>query len=202
MSSTNVNRPRFILRPKNISNQQSLQQAIKYLIQKDNKLEQLFTAVTDFDIFSVVKKSYPALIAAIIGQKIKFQTARALRSKLYTIYGTEFTPQDLLDQDLSFLGPVCATIINTVTKYIIDNNIDLTEDNIKKLDIVKGVGQWTIQTTMLTCLMDWDIFPVKDKFIETRMKKIYGPNCNFVAVSQQWAPYRSLVSWYLWRWFP
>ena len=175
-----------------------------YLINKDPKLKEVFDIVdaSGFQLHTVIKDPYTALVGAIIGQKISYTTAKSLRSKLYSQYGSVITPQMLQNQDLSFLGSVPASIITNVTNYIIINNVDLhTEAGIRSLINVNGVGSWTIDTTLLTCLKHWDLFPLNDKFLQTRMKRLYGKDCDMKTISNNWAPYRSLVTWYLWRWF-
>ena len=141
-------------------------------------------------------------MGAIIGQKISYTAARSLRSKLYSRYGSEISPIMLKGQDLSFLGTIPATIIRDVTDYIIINNVDLnTEEGIRSLINVSGIGSWTIDTTLLTCLKNWDLFPLGDKFLQARMKRLYGNGYNANNISTNWIPYRSVVTWYLWRWF-
>lgn len=174
------------------------------LISIDPKLEILFNHVdlSGFKLHAIIKNSYPSLIAAIIGQKISYYKAKSLRGQLYSKYGTNFTPQNLKNEDLSFLGFTSSNIILNVTNHIIDNNIDLSiEENIRSLVKIKGIGNWTIETTLLTCLKNWDIFPLADKFIIKNMKRLYGPNVNINEISSKWSPYKSIVTWYLWRWF-
>ena len=176
----------------------------KHLVTVDPQLAVVFTAVDNsgFKLHTVIKEPYVALIAAIIGQKIRYQTAKDLRGKLYTQLGTTFTPQQLLQANLSFLNTTASTIIHDVTRYIITHNVDLsTEDGIRSLKWVNGIGPWTVETTLLTCLKNWNLFPLGDKFLQVRMKKLYGAKCDMVAISERWAPYKSVVTWYLWRWF-
>lgn len=106
-----------------------------------------------FLLHTVIKN--PSLVAAIIGQKIAFTTARKLRSQFYRRYGTDFTPEQIYNQDLSFLGQ--ATIIQDVTSYLIAMT---TEADIRELECIQGIGPWTIETTLLTCLKNWDLFPL------------------------------------------
>ena len=175
-----------------------------YLIQVDPCLKTVFDTVdqSGFQLHSIIKSPYVALISAIIGQKISYAAAKALRGKLFSIYGTSFGPNDLYRRDLSFLGNVPCTIIQNVTEYILCHNIDLSEtSHLLSLQNVSGIGEWTIETTLLTCLKNWDIFPLKDKFLQARMTKLYGKGCDTKTISLKWAPYRSVVTWYMWRWF-
>lgn len=184
---------------------QQLEAVKEYLCQQDPQLRNLFVTVdgTDFRLHTVIKTPYTALIAAIVGQKISYVTAKKLRGQLYSRYGSSFTPAQLKNADLSFLGSTASGIIAAITNYILDHNIDLnTEANIRSLEVVHGIGPWTVETTLLTCLLNWDIFPQGDKFLQKNMKRLYGPQCDIEAISAKWAPFRSVVTWYLWRWFP
>lgn len=175
-----------------------------HLIQRDPILKQVFDTVdaSGWQLHTVIKDPFPALIGAIIGQKISYIAAKNLRGQLYSRFGTVFTPLSLYKQNLSFLGITPATIVHDVTEFILTNNIDLnTELGIRSLTRVKGIGPWTVETTLLTTLKNWDLFPVGDKFLQTRLKRLYGTNYNITALTSQWAPYRSVVTWYLWRWF-
>lgn len=76
-----------------------------------------------------------------------------------------------------------------------------------KLGQVKGIGEWTIQTVKLSMLESLDIFPEKDYFIRKRLQILYPDKFSSIPtpvqariLAQSWAPYRSIVTWYLWRW--
>lgn len=175
-----------------------------HIASRDPKLKIVFDDVdaSGFKLHEIIKKPYPALIGAIIGQKIRYTQARKYRSKLYEVLGTDFTPEQVVDLDLTWLGNPHSMIIKNVTQYILENGVDLsTESGIRSLENVKGVGQWTVNTTLLTCLMNWDIFPENDKFLQARIKKLYGSSKNLSEITMKWSPYRSIVTWYLWRWF-
>lgn len=175
-----------------------------YLVTKDPALQIVFDVVdaSGFQLHTVIKDVYTALVGAIIGQKISYTRARALRGELYTRYGASLSPEIIRSADLSFLGQVPATIIAAVTEYILINNVDLeTEVGIMSLSAVSGIGSWTLDTVRITCLRNWDLFPLNDVFLQKRMQKLYGANCDMKGISAMWSPYRSLVTWYLWRWF-
>lgn len=185
----------------------SLEQVKNHLVTLDPPLSEVFRVVDNsgFQLHTVIKDPYTALVGAIVGQKIAYTTARNLRRTLYQKYAQPngaLLPTDIVTADLSFLGPVASGIVLRVTNYIIDNNIDLsTEAGIRSLEVIQGIGPWTIQTTLLTCLKNWDIFPEGDKFLHKRLQRVYGTKYDFATVTSKWAPYRSVVAWYLWRYF-
>lgn len=175
----------------------------EYLIDQDPKLKEIFDTIdaSGFKLHTVIKEPYTALLGAIIGQKISYINARKLRGELYKRYSI-LTPFEIEKEDLSFLGINTARIIKDVTRYIIQNNVDLnTQEGIRTLTQVSGIGPWTIDTTLLTCLKNWDLFPEGDKFLQKRLERLYGRSYDINEIIKKWAPYRSVVTWYLWRWF-
>lgn len=177
-----------------------------YLQKQDPILERLFHTVDNngFKLYNEIKKPFPALIGVIIGQKINYNTARSLRKKLYEQFGIDFTPLTLKNKDISFLGNNIVTIINGVIDYITSNNIDINNEiGIKMLINVKGIGPWTINATLVTSLLSCDIYPQGDKFLEKRIRRLYGEldKASINNIIMKWSPYRSLVTWYLWRFF-
>jgi 3-methyladenine DNA glycosylase/8-oxoguanine DNA glycosylase len=62
----------------------------EYLVRVDPMLQILFNAVPTVDFNSIIKPVYVALIGAILGQKISYKAAKALRGKLYIRCGTNF----------------------------------------------------------------------------------------------------------------
>src|SRR5207237_391925 len=141
-----------------------------YLVALDPPLRIVFSEVDKghereregmFPLHTVRKEPYTALVGAIIGQKITYKRAKTLRGELYRRFGPELSPDLMQASDLTFLGegPAAATI-KAVTRHILEKGVDLqTEAGIRSLSAVKGIGPWTIETTLLTALMNWDLFP-------------------------------------------
>lgn len=155
-----------------------------------------------FELHTVIRDPYVALVGAIIGQKISYVRAKKMRGQLFAQFGDKFLPTDILAGDLGFLDQQKRQITLDVSRYIVDNSVDLsTESGIRSLTTVRGIGEWTVQTVLLTTMKSWDIFPLQDKFLQKHLKSIYGPSYD-PALVLKWSPYRSVVTWYLWRYFP
>ena len=190
---------------------QRLQHILTYLCQRDPKLIWLFASI-EVDWPSIIKPPYVALIGAIAGQKISFVAARKIRRNLYQLLGTAFSPSDidaLSDSSLSQLG-LSTNNLNTIRKlnlYLRAQKLTLTSaEEIHQLIKVPGIGPWTVNTTLLTSMLDWSSFPPSDAFILKRLAKLYAlpqvPKASQIEVlCQRWAPYQGVVAWYLWRWF-
>lgn len=183
-----------------------------YLIRIDPPLSRLFNTIGP-DVFTgLPKPPYVSLIGAVIGQIVRYTHAKSVRSKLYQVCGNNFnhhTINTLKMEHWKYIGLDMSKveIVLHINQYIENNNITLnTLEEIKSLRQIKGVGEWTINTTILTSFMDWDTFPCGDLFIRKRIQKLYKlkkvPTIADVRkISERWKPYRTIVAWYLWRWF-
>ncbi len=78
------------------------------------------------------------------------------------------------------------------------------EEIISALSQVRGVGVWTVQMFLIFALRRPNVMPVADLGIRNAVRKAYGlpelpKPAELAALSQKWAPYCSIASWYLWR---
>lgn len=68
---------------------------------------------------------------------------------------------------------------------------------------VKGIGDWTVDMYLLFGLARLDIFPVNDLALRKIMGKVYGLDRDDFEearqVAEKWKPYRSVASWYLYK---
>ncbi len=183
-----------------------------YLISVDPSLQIVFTQVGIDSFDGLPKPPYVALIGAVIGQIIRYTQAKSVRSNLYRLCGSNFDTHTIASLSRDQWREIGLTsdklnIIYKLNNYIVDNNIELnTVEDIQKLKRVEGIGDWTIETTILTSFLDWDTFPSGDLFVRKKIKKLYNlpkiPTIKQVKdISERWLPYRSIVTWYLWRWF-
>ena len=178
-----------------------------YLIKVDPYLKLLFDNV-NINFSEVIKPIYISLIGAIIGQKISYNKAKELRGNFYCKYGLNCNPYLITKQGLIEIGlnNTQIDIICRLNEYLIANNINLDINNINNLTCIKGIGSWTVKTTILTSLLSWDIFVENDYFIKKRLQKLYRlskipSNNESEQIAFKWSPYRSFVTWHLWRWF-
>lgn len=78
------------------------------------------------------------------------------------------------------------------------------EDIIERLTAVRGIGRWTVEMLMMFKLGRPDILPVDDFGVRAGFAAVTGRReqptpRELAAYGARWAPYRTLVSWYLWR---
>lgn len=78
------------------------------------------------------------------------------------------------------------------------------EEIITALTQVKGIGRWTAQMFLMFRLGRPDVLPDLDLGVQKAIQKVYRlrklPTPERVKkIGAKWAPYRSVASWYLWR---
>lgn len=157
------------------------------------------------------RNSYSHFIGIIIGQKIALSQARKRRSNLYKVLGTDnFNIDEILklsDNDFKCCDIDNRTrdIIIRSSNYIIDNSLDLScVSDIKSLQNVSGIGDWTINATLIMTGLDLDCDLSTDYFIKKQIQKLYQldklPSISFISsLSTNWKPYCSIAFWYLWQ---
>lgn len=182
------------------------------LIKSDPKLMILFKTVKPEVFASVFKSPYVALLGVLVGQIISYTQARKIRRAIYQRWGTYFdlnTIEAVSDNELLILGlsETKIKLIRRVNSFLLENKIILHQDW-NKLKEIKGIGEWTILSARLTSQNEsnLDLFPCGDYFLRQRVKRLYQldkiPSIKEMrTISQKWSPYRSIVCWWLWRWF-
>jgi DNA-3-methyladenine glycosylase II len=72
---------------------------------------------------------------------------------------------------------------------------------VAELTTITGVGTWTAEMQLMFSLGRPDVFPVGDLGIRKGMRTLYGDLSReeMVEKSEEWRPYRSYASLYLWR---
>ena len=78
---------------------------------------------------------------------------------------------------------------------------------IETLTEIKGVGIWTVQMILMSSLAREDVFPDGDLGIQKSVAQLYDLDMKskdlrkkMIKISQNWRPFRSYASIYLWRW--
>src|SRR5262249_26354239 len=104
---------------------------------------------------------------------------------------------------IGYLRDLCARIQDG--RLRLDELDTLPDDQvIERLTAVKGFGRWTAEMFLMFRLHRPDVLPVDDLGIVKAGQKMYGlrkrSNAKRVLrMGEQWRPYRSVASWYLWQ---
>ena len=163
------------------------------------------------------------LVKNIAYQQISYKAAETVYKNFLDIIGREdYSPKHILRKDYELIKS--AGFSYRKTDYIV-NIANFFEDRklykfdwsqledheiINLLSQIKGVGIWTVQMILIFELNRPDVFPSLDLAIQYVIKDLYKLQTEKKAlikeiekISEDWAPYRTLASLYLWgfrRW--
>lgn len=75
---------------------------------------------------------------------------------------------------------------------------------VEALDALPGVGRWTAEMMLIFALHRLDVFAMGDVGLRRALNRLYNGGQALSEegvrqISETWAPYRSVASWYLWR---
>lgn len=184
-------------------------------LRKDPVLKQVLKKDLKFE-FKVSKDLYEAVCQAIIGQQLSGKAATAIENRFRKLFeGTNFPkPETVLktsDQKLRNCGLSWQKVkyLKNLSEAVISKNIDFNkikkmpdEKVIEMLIKVKGIGRWTAEMILIFDLAREDIFSVGDLGLRTAVAKLYNVDRNNLKdiekISQNWKPYRSYASRFLW----
>lgn len=159
-----------------------------------------------------------ALVHAIISQQISTRAKTTIVERVRALYApAPFpTPERLLatpDDRLRAAGCSSAKVsyLKDLSTRIVSGTLDLDrlpglpdEAVIGALVGAKGIGRWTAEMFLIFSLGRLDVWPVDDLGVVVGTQRLLNlqerPKPKQLRViGERWRPYRTLVSWYLWR---
>ena len=160
---------------------------------------------------------FDVLARSILSQQISVQAARTIRRRLQRLLpGGRISAvgiDRLSDEQLQAVGISLQKrgYLRNLTRHVLAGTVNFRrlakipdEAVITELTAVKGVGRWTAQMFLLSGLGRPDIFAPDDLGLKNAIRGLYGlgvkpPTEELEGIAENWAPYRSVASWYLWR---
>ncbi|WP_379971100.1 DNA-3-methyladenine glycosylase family protein [Ectobacillus sp. sgz5001026] len=172
--------------------------------------------VLDFDPFA-------SLARCIIHQQLNLKFAFTLTQRFYTTFGTSMdgvwfppSPERVANisvselRELQFSQRKAEYVIGLAEK-IVDGTINIgelrhlsNEEIEKKLLPLRGIGPWTVQNFLLFGLGRKNLFPKADIGLQRAIQQLFKletkPTDEFMEqLKNEWEPYGSYASLYLWR---
>jgi DNA-3-methyladenine glycosylase II len=162
---------------------------------------------------------YEELVSSIISQQLSVKAAETIWKRFVALYdGKTPTPEQIAETDIEDIRKVGASYakanyIKDLALHILDGKLDLVHiatlpNNvvIEQLVDIKGIGEWSAHMFMIFSLGRLDVLPWGDLGVRKSMQEVYElpslPNkAEMIAVADKnnWAPYQSVASWYLWK---
>lgn len=195
-----------------------LQAAAHHLSQADATLEALIARVGPCTI-QPVDNYYEELVRSIIGQQLSVKAARTIWTRFINLFdGQPPMPQDILNHSTETLRSVGlsgakASYVQDLALHIEDGRLEINklpdlpnQEIIAELTAIKGIGDWTAHMFLIFGLGRLDVLPVGDLGVRTAAMRLYGlstlPDAamlRMLSTKNNWTPYESVASWYLWR---
>lgn len=162
-----------------------------------------------------VGKYFDSLADAIISQQISVRAAATIFARFKKLLRGRISAQGILrlsdaelktvgisPQKMAYLRDLSKCWQNGTIKHRTFANLP-DEEVIKELVMVKGIGRWTAEMFLMFSLGRLDVLPVADLGLQNAIQKAYGfktrPSERTIRrVAEQWKPYRSIGTWYLW----
>ena len=186
-----------------------------YLKKRDNRLGKIIDDIGACGLTGR-RADLEFLTGIIISQQLSTAAADTIIARFRALYpGGNLTAEGILETPDSTLRATglsarkCVYIKDLCGK-IRNNSLDLAklpsedDDTIRReLTQVKGIGDWTVDIYLMFGLTRLDVFPIKDLALRKAVALAYGVSPDdevaILEVSESWRPYRSVGSWYLFR---
>ncbi len=166
--------------------------------------------------WSYKKNLFLELLASIIGQQLSVKAGDTIEKRFLALFETSGpTPENIIkvpDDTLRACGLSYGKIkyIKGVCEAVITGKMDFEslrnlpdEEVVERLIVLKGVGRWTAEMFLMFSFGREDVFSLGDLGLRNAVAKHYGVDRDNLKkieeISQQWKPYRSLASRYLWK---
>ncbi|MDA4136759.1 MAG: DNA-3-methyladenine glycosylase 2 family protein [Thaumarchaeota archaeon] len=160
---------------------------------------------------------FESLVESILSQQLASASADSIIRKVRALYpegkleavAMSKTPSRKLRS--SGVSPQKLTYLKDLSTRVAKGKIDLEslrekddEEILTVLDEVRGIGPWTVQMLLIFTLGRTDVMPVDDLVVRKAIQRLYSleempKKADVERLSENWKPYRTVASLYLWR---
>lgn len=195
--------------------------AVAQLSARGRTLARLIDQVGPFELpINPAPTTFATLAEALVYQQLSNKAAATIYRRLCGLYGgadSVLRPSDVLGTDRETLRAVglsrakalavtdLALKVDQGLVAPIDELATMTDaDVVANLVAVRGIGPWTARMFLIFRLGRPDVWPVDDLGVRKAVALTYGlpdmPDSKELdALGEQWRPYRTVATWYLWQ---
>lgn len=159
--------------------------------------------------------AFTTLARSIVGQQISVKAAECMWQKMIHVM-PDIAPQAIHDTDEELLRQCGLSYrkigyLRNLSLYFMTDRLNVSEWNamddealIRQLVQVKGIGRWTAEMFLIFHMLRPDILPLDDIGLQRAISLHYFDRQvvskkSMLDLAQQWKPWRSVATWYLWR---
>lgn len=192
--------------------------AVSHLKSSDKILSDVIDNIGECKINYNGREAFDTLASSIISQQLSAKAAHAIKCRLLNNLRVKrpLRPKHI---DISShsnirkagLSDAKAKYLKNLAKVFISREISIRnlkemedEEVVMSLTAYPGIGRWTAEMFLIFALGREDIFSISDAGLRRAVRIIYGLKAKpldeeFYEITNIWRPYRSIGSWYLWR---
>jgi DNA-3-methyladenine glycosylase II len=189
------------------------EERVRRLCEADPQLAGLVRAVGALTI-SGRSDTFGALARALIGQQLSVKAAATITERATAACGGVLTSAAVLavpEEELRATGVSRPKIgyLKALAQAAADGGLDRAvlgalpdEEVVAALTKIKGVGRWTAEMFLIFSLGREDVLSLGDVGLRRAARWLYGngeEELDLAKLGEQWRPYRSLASLYLWE---
>ena len=184
-------------------------------LRKDPVLSGIIETVGDYTL-KKRNHHFSVLVESIISQQLATGAAEAIFKRFKGLYPKFPTASEILSTRktklrLVGLSGMKIEYLKDLSRHVEEGRLDMKslakmsdEDVIVQLTQVKGIGRWTAEMFLIFSLGRQDVFPADDLGLRKGVQRAFSlpeiPKPKEVEkIGQRWKPYRTIVTWYLWK---
>lgn len=188
---------------------------VRRLQRKDKRLAKIIREIGDCAL-KPRRADFRFFINAIISQQLSKAAADTIMARFRALFPKgRITPRKALEKSRAELRTTGVSArkcdyIHDLCRRITTRTLRLAalrsaDDEVirRELKQIKGVGDWTVDMYLMFGLARLDVFPIADVALRRAIASAYDiPQDDTEAmlkVAERWRPYRSIGSWYLYR---
>ncbi len=199
-----------------ISSRAILARHLSELVRLDDDLVPVLERAGDVPL-RTGRPGFAGLVSIVVGQLLSVASARAIMARVENLVG-EMSGERFLATErdrlraagLSFSKIDCLCGVAEAERA---GDLDFSaladmpeQAAVETLTRLKGIGRWSAQIYLLSCIGHPDVFPAGDLALQKMVGRVKNmsqrPDEKTVRqVSRQWAPYRASAARLLWRYF-
>jgi DNA-3-methyladenine glycosylase II len=159
--------------------------------------------------------AFETLLRAIVGQQISVKAAQSVWDK-FACAVSDISPKIVLATQAQTLR-ACGlsgqkvTYIRDLAEHFESGRLKprafhskSDQELIELLCDVRGIGPWTAEMFLIFHLNRPDVYPLQDIGLIRAIEKSYRGGASIskkelLAIGEQWKPWRTVATWYLWR---
>lgn len=181
---------------------------------KDEMLRSVIERV-DLEPKKISMRMFYDVLESIVSQQLSIKAADTIFKRLLGLLPESFTAENvyaLTHEQLRSVGLSNnkAIYVHALAHEVVMNEFDMEmlhefsdEEVIVQLTRIKGIGRWTAEMMLIFALGRPDVFSIGDLGLRAAVEKLCGIERTKLKeieeLSQQWKPYRSYASRWLWK---